>query len=97
MLLWLIQFVLVIAAGNALVIAAILLGLVPFIPTIILSIAEYATAAILASVVARLILLPVLLVATGILGTFNHSYWTLAYLRLTSLVQGATLQPEQGV
>ena len=30
-----------------------------------------------------LILLPLLLVATGAIGTFSHAYWTLAYLRLT--------------
>jgi len=47
LLLWVIQVVLMLAAGVALVIAAILVGLVLFIPTIILAIAEYATAATL--------------------------------------------------
>ncbi|MDP8951424.1 MAG: hypothetical protein M3N18_04150 [Actinomycetota bacterium] len=96
LLLWLIQVVLVLAAGLALVIAAILVGLVLFIPTIILAIAEYATAAILTGVVAGLILLPILLVASGILGTFIHSYWTLAYLRLSTPVGEAAPQPDQG-
>ena len=96
LLLWLIQVVLILAAGIALVIAAILVGLVLFIPTIILAVAEYATAAILAGVVAGLILLPILLVAFAILGTFNHSYWTLAYLRLSTPVGGAAPQPDQG-
>ncbi len=31
-----------------------------------------------------LILVPLLLVATGAVGTFNHAYWTPAYLRLVS-------------
>ncbi len=96
LLVWLIQLVLMFAAGIALVIAAILVGLVLFIPTIILAVAEYATAAILAGVVAGLILLPILLVAFAILGTFNHSYWTLAYLRLSTPVGGAAPQPDQG-
>jgi hypothetical protein len=96
LLVWLIQLVLMFAAGIALVIAAILLGLVLFIPTIILAVAEYATAAILTGVVAGLILLPILLVAFGILGTFNHSYWTLAYLRLSTPAGGAAPQPGQG-
>jgi hypothetical protein len=42
-------------------------------------------------VVAGLILLPLFIVAIAILGTFNHSYWTLAYLRLT--IEGGTAQP----
>jgi hypothetical protein len=96
LLLWLIQVVLMLAAGIALVIAAILVGLALFIPTIILAVAEYATAAILTGVVAGLSLLPILLVASAILGTFNHSYWTLAYLRLSTPVGGATPQPDQG-
>jgi hypothetical protein len=29
------------------------------------------------------ILLPIILVVSGATGTFFHSYWTLAYLRLT--------------
>ncbi len=97
LLLWLIQVVLMLAVGIALVIAATLVGLVLFIPTIILAIAEYATAAILTGVVAGSLLLPILLVASGIFGTFNHCYWTLAYLRFSAAVSEATLQPDQGV
>jgi hypothetical protein len=97
LLLWLIQVVLMLAAGVALAIAAILVGLVLFIPTMVLAIAEYATAAILTGVVAGLILLPILLVASGIFGTFNHCYWTLAYLRLSTAVGEAAPQPDQGV
>lgn len=93
LLLWLIQAVLMLAAGIALLIALIVLGLVLFVPAIILAIVEYTTAAIFAGVLAALILAPVLLVAAGILGTFNHSYWTLAYLRLSAPVGGATPQP----
>jgi hypothetical protein len=41
-------------------------------------------------VIAGLILLPLLLVATGAIGTFSHAYWTLAYLRLAPGTQGTT-------
>ena len=60
------------------------MGLVLFIPTIALAVAGYSTAAIVAGVVAGVILVPLLLVATGAIGTFSHAYWTLAYLRLTA-------------
>jgi hypothetical protein len=84
LLVWLIQQALTIGAAIALLIAALLVGLILSLPAIILAVAEYATAAIVVGIVVGLILLPLLLVATGALGTFNHSYWTLAYLRLTA-------------
>jgi hypothetical protein len=83
-LVWLIQLGLMLGAGIALIIAALIVGFILFLPTIILAVAEYTTAAIAAGVVAGVILLPILIVAIAILGTFNHSYWTLAYLRLTN-------------
>jgi hypothetical protein len=63
-----------------------LVGFILFLPTIILALAEYTTAAIIAGVVAGLILVPLGLVASGAWGTFSHSFWTLAYLRLTTLL-----------
>jgi hypothetical protein len=90
-LVWLIQLGLMLAAGIALLIALVIVGLLLFLPTILLAVAQYTTAAIAAGVVAGLILLPLLIVALAILGTFNHSYWTLAYLRLTS--EGGTTRP----
>ena len=76
LLLWLIHIGLMIGIG----IAVLLVGLVLFIPAFALYLAEYTAAAI----VAGLILLPLLLVTLGAAGTFGHSYWTLAYLRLTA-------------
>jgi hypothetical protein len=87
LLVWLIQLGLMLAAGIALLI----LGLLLFLPTILLAVAEYTIAAIATGVVAGLILLPLLIVAIAVLGTFNHSYWTLAYLRLTN--QGGMTRP----
>jgi hypothetical protein len=84
LLVWLIQLGIMLGAGIALIIALVIVGFVLFLPTIALAAAGYSTAAILAGVVAGLILVPLLIVAIAILGTFNHSYWTLAYLRLTA-------------
>ena len=41
------------------------------------------TAAVVTGIVAGVILLPIILAASGATGAFFHSYWTLAYLRLT--------------
>ena len=51
------------------------------------------TAAVITGVVAGAILLPIVLAAFGAIGAFFHSYWTLAYLRLT--VPVATPDPPQ--
>jgi hypothetical protein len=91
LLVWLIQLGIMLAAGIALLIALVIVGLLLFLPTILLAVAELTTAAIAAGVVAGLILLPLLVVALAVLGTFNHSYWTLAYLRLTP--EGGTTLP----
>jgi len=84
LLVWLIQLGIMLGAGIALIIALLIVGLVFFLPTIFLAVSGYTTAAIVAGVVAGLILLPVFIVAVAILGTFNHSYWTLSYLRLAA-------------
>ena len=83
-LLWLIHLGLMIGIGIALLVAVLLVGLILFVPAIALGLAEYTTAAVVAGVIAGLILLPLLLVASGAAGTFGHAYWTLAYLRLTA-------------
>lgn len=84
LLVWLISIGLTIGVGISLLILALLVGLILFLPTIALAIAGYSTAALVTGVIAALILVPLLLVAMGAVGTFNHAYWTLAYLRLTS-------------
>lgn len=82
LLVWLIQLGVMLAAGIAFIIAALLVGLLLFLPTIILAAAEMTSVAVVTGVIAGLILVPLLIVGVSILGTFNHSYWTLAYLRL---------------
>jgi hypothetical protein len=88
LLLWLIHLGLMIGIGIAMVIVLLLVGLVLFIPTIVLAVSEYVTAAVVTGIVAGLILLPLLLVASGAAGTFGHAFWTLAYLRLTGHREG---------
>ncbi|HLL40034.1 MAG TPA: hypothetical protein VK357_10265 [Rubrobacteraceae bacterium] len=92
LLLWLIQLALALGAGIALLILIIVLGLILFLPTIILAVMEYATAATVAGIVAALILLPLILVASGALETFSHAYWTLAYLRLVAPPEATAVQ-----
>lgn len=93
LLVWLIPLAVSIGAGIALLIALLLVAFILALPAIILTVVGYTTAAIVAGIVATLILLPILLVAAGAFGTFNHSYWTLAYLRLGAPTEGATPQP----
>jgi hypothetical protein len=85
LLLWLIQLGISIGIGIAFILLLLIVGLILALPAIALAVAGYTTAAIIAGVIAGLILLPLLLVATGATGTFSHAYWTLAYLRLTPL------------
>ena len=82
-LVWLIQIALIIVATITLLVASAIVGLILFLPTILLAVAELTTAAIVTGIIAGVILLPFLIIATAVLGTFNHSYWTLAYLRIT--------------
>jgi hypothetical protein len=84
LLLWLIQLGISIGIGIAFILLLLIVGLILALPAIALAVAGYTTAAIIAGVIAGLILLPLLLVATGAIGTFSHAYWTLAYLRLTA-------------
>jgi hypothetical protein len=82
-LVWLIQIVLIIVATISLLLAGALVGLVLFVPTILLIVAQYTIAAIVTGVMAGLILVPLVIVVAAALGTFNHAYWTLAYLRIS--------------
>ena len=78
-----IQIALIIVATISLLVAGAAVGLILFLPTILLAVAELTTAAIITGIIAGLILLPFVIIAAAVLGTFNHAYWTLAYLRIT--------------
>ena len=96
LLVWLIQLAILIGAGIALLIALLLVGFFLALPAILLYFAGYTIAVGVAGAVAFVIWLAPAVVATGAFGTFGHSYWTLAYLRLVAPAEGATPQPEQG-
>ncbi len=66
----------------ALLILLVILGIVLALPAIFLFVAEYSTAGIVAAIVAAVLFIIPLLILSGAVGTFYHSYWTLAYLRL---------------
>jgi hypothetical protein len=83
LLLWLIQLGLSIGLGIAFILLLLIVGLVLFIPTIVLAIAGSSTGAWITGVPAGLIVFLLFLVVAGAIGTFIHAYWTLAYLRLT--------------
>ncbi len=85
LLTWLIQLGVSIGATIVLVIVGLVLAVVVAVPTIALFAADLAAAAIAVLALAALILIPLFLVLFGALGTFTHSVWTLAYLRLGRL------------
>ena len=84
LLVWLINIGLSIATWIAVGLALLVVGLVLFLPTIILTTQELSTAALVTGIIAGIVLLPIIIVISAALGTFFHSYWTLAYLRITS-------------
>ena len=96
-LVWLINIGLTIAAGVALILALLVIGLVLFLPTIMLATQDLSTAALVTGIVAGVILLPIVIVASAALSTFFHSYWTLAYLRITSPDDREAAQAEVAV
>jgi hypothetical protein len=85
LLLWLILLGIGLGAAIAIFIVALLVGLVLALPAIGLFAGGLQTPGIVAAVIAGLILLALLIVALAALGTFNHAYWTIAYLRLRAL------------
>jgi hypothetical protein len=95
LLLWLIQSGIAIGAVIAILLVALLVGVVLALPAILLAVADLIGAAIVVGVAAALVLLVPLLAALGALGAFGHSFWTLAWLRLRALPgpAGAPLAP----
>jgi hypothetical protein len=89
LLVFLIQVGISIGLVLLLLIAGLLVGLLLFAPAIALAAGGQETAAIIAAIVAGVILLVPVVVVSGAIGTFNHAYWTLAYLRLRALGEQA--------
>ncbi len=67
----------------ATLILAVILALVLAIPAVVLFVMQYPTAGIVVAVISALLFVIPLFILSGAIGTFYHSYWTLAYLRLS--------------
>jgi hypothetical protein len=87
LLVWLLQLGVMLGLGIATLVVVVILGVILLGPAIALLAADQTTAAIVVGVVGGLLLLVPLFVISGALGAFNHTYWTLAYLRLTQPAQ----------
>lgn len=84
LLVWLINIGLRIATWIAVGLALLIVGLVLFLPAIILTTQGLSTAALVTGIIAGVALVPIIIVVSAALGTFFHAYWTLAYLRISS-------------
>lgn len=89
LIVWLVGFTLSLGVGLALLIVALIVGLVLAAPAAALSFAGLGTASLVAGVLAVVVLLILFVVASAAASTFNHAYWTLAYLRLVIPPEGA--------
>lgn len=97
LLIWLIQVAISIGVGIVMLIVFLILGLILIGPAVWLFFADYTAASIAVGAIGFLLFLIPYLVISGAIGTFNHAYWTLAYLRLTAQVEEITPQPDEGV
>jgi hypothetical protein len=93
LLVWLLQLAVMLGLGIGALVVLVIFGAILLGPAIALFATERASAGVVAVVVGGLLFLVPLLVISGALGTFNHAYWTLAYLRLTGHPEGS--QPGQ--
>ncbi len=94
LLLWLIQVALGIGIGIATLLVVLILGLILIGPAVALFFADQQTAGVVAGVVGGVLFLVPFVLITAAIGTFNHAYWTLAYLRLTAQPSSPEPAPE---
>jgi hypothetical protein len=97
LLIWLIQVAISIGVWIAALIILALFFIVFIGPGAGLFIADYTAAGIAVGALGFLLFLIPYLVISGAIGTFNHAYWTLAYLRLIAPVEETALRPDEGV
>jgi hypothetical protein len=83
LLVWLLQLGVMLGLGIAVLAVIAILGAILLGPAIALFATDHATAGIVAGAVGGLLFLVPLFVISGAVSAFNHTYWTLAYLRLT--------------
>ncbi len=88
LLVWLLQLGVMLGLGIATLVVVVILGAILLGPAIALFAAEQTTAAVVVGIVGGLLFLVPLFVISGALSAFNHTYWTLAYLRFTEHPEG---------
>ena len=84
LLAWLVQLGVMLGLGIAMLVVIIILAVILVGPAVALFAADQITAAVVVGVIGGLLFLIPVLVISGALSAFNHAYWTLAYLQLTS-------------
>ena len=89
LLVWLLQLGVMLGLGIATLVVVVILGAILLGPAIALFAAEQTTAAVVVGIVGGLLFLVPLFVISGALSAFNHTYWTLAYLRLIDYPEGS--------
>jgi hypothetical protein len=95
LLVWLLQLGVMLGLGIAVLVVILILGAILLGPAIALFATDRATAGVVAGVVGGLLFLVPVFVISGAISSFNHTYWTLAYLRLTDYPEGS--EPAQQV
>jgi hypothetical protein len=89
LLVWLLQLAVMLGLGVATLVVVVILGAILLGPAIALFAAEQTAVAIVVGIIGGLLFLVPLFVISGALGAFNHTYWTLAYLRLIDYPEGS--------
>jgi hypothetical protein len=89
LLVWLVQLGVMLGLGIATLVVVVILGAILLGPAIALFAAEQTSAAVVVGIIGGLLFLVPLFVISGALGAFNHTYWTLAYLRLIDYPEGS--------
>jgi hypothetical protein len=89
LLVWLLQLGVMLGLGIAVLVVILILGAILLGPAIALFATDRATAGVVAGVVGGLLFLVPVFVISGAISAFNHTYWTLAYLRLIDYPEGS--------
>jgi hypothetical protein len=84
LLAWLVQLGVMLGLGIAMFVVIIILAVILLGPAVALFAADQTAAAVVVGVIGGLLFLIPVFVISGALSAFNHAYWTLAYLQLTS-------------
>jgi hypothetical protein len=89
LLVWLLQLGVMLGLGIAVLVVIVILGAILLGPAIALFATDRAAAGVVAGVVGGLLFLVPVFVISGAISAFNHTYWTLAYLRLIDHPEGS--------